>query len=183
MARTGGEDHGRDERLNQTRGAPLVNTRRKVIVLVLAFAALATGVLWLPRLVRRIDSFFDPAWEKGAVQEAAYREMTNVFRVASEMTSGHPSRRLYDERKASLLASGYLETRDLVMRQPFPSRRATQLFMQRFAQNFPGVEFMLRGLGEGERPIIAVTAPKEDFGAFGRIEQFVRQYDVAQGTE
>jgi len=150
------------------------------MLLLLGLLALGVGLFFLPRLVRRIDSAFGLAWEKGTVYEAQYREMTNAYVVASEAPSSHPARQLYDLRHAALMEAGYIVTRELSFSEPFPNTRAVNRFVSRFGLRFRGVEFALQPLGSNQSSVIKITARKSDFGAFGPIEQFIRHYNATE---
>jgi hypothetical protein len=149
---------------------------RKKKVILAGVAALALGMLLLPRLARRIDSTLDPIWEKAAAIEAQYRDMTNAYRIAGEVLPDHPTRRLWEERRAALLEAGYIETRELRMRRRLAAKGGVNAFFAAFHSRFPGVECSIRGV-KSDEPVVVVTARKSDFGAFGAIEQFVAQYD------
>jgi len=153
-----------------------MSTRSKLILFA-SVAAIALGVFFLPRLARRIDSAVDPLWERAAANEAQYRAMTNAFPIASEVVADHPTRRLYEKHKAALLESGYIETRELRMRQKLPSGRSANTFFWDFYSRFPGVEVTVRGVKSDQPPVVVVTARKSDFGTLGAIEQFISHYD------
>jgi hypothetical protein len=148
-----------------------MSTRSKLIFA--SIAALALGIFLLPRLARRIDLAVEPMWEKAAVNEAQYRDMTNAFPIAYEVVVDHPVRRLYEERKAALLESGYIETRELRMRQSFASGRSANTFFWDFHSHFPGVEVSVRDSKSDQPPVVMFTARKSDLGA---ISQFVSLY-------
>jgi len=148
-----------------------MTTRSKLILASLAVVVLS--VLLLPRLARRIDSAVDPKWEQAAANEAQYQEMTNAFPIAGEVLPDHPARRLYEERKAALLEAGYLETRELRMKQAFASGRTANAFFWDFHSRFPGVEVSVRGSKADQPPVVMVTARRSDLGA---IEKFVSLY-------
>ena len=151
-----------------------MSTKTKVILA--GVAALALGILLLPRLARRIDSTLDPVWEKAAAIEAQYRDMTNVYPIAAEMAPDHPTARLWRERRASLLEAGYIETRELRMRHSLAAKGAVWDFFVAFHSRFPGVERSVRD-AKSDKPVVVVTARKSDFGPLGAIEQFVSQYE------
>ena len=152
-----------------------MSTRTKLRVA--SVALIAMGVFLLPRLARRIDSVVDPLWEKAAANEVLYREMTNAFPIASEVVADHPTRRLYEKHKAALLESGYIETRELRMRQSLTSGRSANAFFWDFYSHFPGVEVSVRRVKSEQLPVVVVTARKSDFGTLGAIEQFISHYD------
>src|SRR5262245_33838191 len=133
-----------------------MSTRSKWILA--GVSVLAICVFILPRLARRIDSAVDPLWEEAALNEARYRDMTNAYPIASEVLADHPTRRIYDERKAALLESGYIETRELRMKQSIATSRSATAFFRDFHSRFPGVEVSVRGFKSEERPIVMVTA-------------------------
>lgn len=136
---------------------------------------LALGSLILPRLARRNDSAFDPLSERAATNEARYRDMTNAYQIASKMPPAHPTRRIWEERRAALLEAGFIETRELRMQSGLTAKGATQAFLADFRSRFPGVEFTFRGYKSGEG-VVTVTARQCDFGASGAIECFISQY-------
>ena len=147
-------------------------TAAGVIVLLL-------GVWLLPRLVRRIDSRADTVWQRAAATEAQYRDMTNAYPIAAEVMPDHPTRRLWEERKAALLKIGYIETRELSMPQPLPAKNGARAFFSAFHARFPGVECSVKAV-KSNAPLVVVTARKSDFGPFGPIEQFVTRYEPAK---
>lgn len=148
-----------------------MNTRSKLIVS--SIAVIALGVLFLPRLAHRIDSAVSPRWEQAAANEAQYRDMTNAYPIASEVVAEHPMRRLYEKDKAALLEAGYIETRELRLKQAFASGRSANAFFGDFHSRFPGVEVSVRGLKSDQPPVVTVIARKSDLGA---INQFVSLY-------
>ena len=152
-----------------------MNTKKKVILA--GVAVLILGVLILPRVARRIDSALDPIWEKAAVNESRYIEMTNAYRIAAEVLPEHPARRLYEERKAALLADGYIETRELQFKHRFASRESSKTFFTNFLAHFAGLEFSFRNPKTEDMPMITITARKGDFNA---IEQIIRQHDTGK---
>jgi hypothetical protein len=144
-------------------------TAAGVVVLLLS-------VWLLPLVVRRIDSRADTVWEKAAAREAEYRDMTNAYPIAGEVTPDHPTRRLWEERRAALLKIGYIETRELSMPHALPAKHGAQAFFSAFHARFPGVECSVRAV-KSNAPLVVVTARKSDFGPFGPIEQFVTRYE------
>jgi len=144
-------------------------TAAGVVVLLL-------GVWLLPLLVRRIDSRADTVWQRGAAREAQYRDMTNAYPIAAEVMPDHPTRRLWEERRAALLKIGYIETRELSMAHPLPAKHGAGAFFSAFHARFPGVECSVRSV-KSNAPLVVVTARKSDFGPFGPIEQFVTRYE------
>jgi len=155
-----------------------VSTKRKAILaggMVLALVILS--ILLLPRVARRIDSSLDPIWEKAAVNAARYVEMTNAYRIAAEVLPDHPARRLYEERKATLLANGYIETRELQFKHRFASRESSKAFFTNFLAHFAGLEFSFRNPKAEEMPILKVTARPSDFSD---IERLIRQHDTGK---
>ena len=143
-----------------------MNTRTKVILA--GIAALVLGIVFLPRLVRRIDSTstFGIAFEKAAALEAQYQDMTNAHTVASEVAPDHPTARLWRERRAALLETGYIETRELRMRHSLAAKGAVWDFFVAFQTRFPGVERSVRD-AKSDQPVVVVTARKSDFGPLG----------------
>jgi hypothetical protein len=136
--------------------------------------ALALGALLLPRLARRIDSTLDSVREKAAVHEAQYREMTNAYRIAGEVMPDHPTRRLWDERRSALVEAGYIETREIPLKQRLDARWSSRGFFDSFHARFPGVECSV-AIHKAEQTLVAVvTARKTDFGS---IERFVSRYE------
>ncbi|MBI3870591.1 MAG: hypothetical protein HY299_18845 [Verrucomicrobia bacterium] len=153
--------------------------RAKTKVILAGIAAVVLGIVFLPRLARRIDSAFGPMFEKAAAMEAQYQDMTNTYPVAAEMASEHPAARLWRERRAALLEAGYIETRELRMGRTLAAKGAEWDFFVAFHARFPGVERSVRD-AKSDQPVVVVTARKTDFGPFGAIEQFVRQYERSQ---
>src|SRR6185369_10371313 len=100
--------------------------------------------LLLLRLARHIDSTLDPVWEEAAIREAQYRDLTNTARIAGELVSEHPTRRLWEERRAALLKTGYIETREFSMRNRLAAKGAVRAFFNAFHSRFPGVECSVR---------------------------------------
>ena len=163
------------------RTAVLAGTMTKRTKVLFASAAtVALGALILPRLARRIDSAVDPVWERAASNASQYQEMTNAFPIASEVLPDHPTRRLYEERKAALLAAAYIQTREVPLKASFPSGKAVNAFLRQFQSRFPGVEISVRGQKYDQPPLVLVTARKSDLGPLGSIEQFIRHYDSIQ---
>ena len=91
-----------------------MSTKTKLIIA--GMAAFALGVLFLPRLARRIDSTLAPLGESAVAMESQYREMTNAYPMAGELLPDHPTRRLWEERRTTLLVAGYIETREFQLR-------------------------------------------------------------------
>lgn len=151
-----------------------MSTRTKVILA--GTAALVLGVLFLPRLARRIDSALAPRWEQAAANEARYRDLTNAYPIAGEMLPDHPTRLLWEERRTALMKAGYIETRELRLQHPLVAKGAVNAFFTAFHLRFPGVEFSVRG-AKSDEPLVVVTARKSDFGPLSVIEHFVRQYE------
>jgi hypothetical protein len=151
-----------------------MSTKTKLIVA--GMAALALGILLLPRLARRIDSTLDPMWERAAAMEAQYRNMTNAYPIAAEMAPDHPTARLWRERRAALLAGGYIETREFELPRPLAAKGAVNAFFAAFHSRFPGVECSVRA-PKSDEPVLVVTARKSDLGLFGDIKSFARQYE------
>ena len=151
-----------------------MSTKTKVICG--GVAALVLAIAFLPRLARRIDSSLDPIWEKAAAMEARYRDMTNAYRLASEVLADHPTAKLWRERRTALLEAGYIETRELPMRHTLTEKGAVRNFFNAFQSRFPGVECTLRD-AKSDQPRVVVTARKTDLGPVGTIEWFVTQYD------
>jgi hypothetical protein len=149
-----------------------MSIRTKLILASLA--AVLLGFVFLPRLARLIDSAVDPAWEKMAANEARYQDMTNAFRTAGELMPDHPTRRLFEECRATLLKAGYIESREIPMRVIPEHGWSVPTFFTRFRTNFPGVECQVRGNKVGQPPVIVVTARKGDFPA---IKQFIANYE------
>lgn len=155
-----------------------MSAKKKVILTSMVMLALVVlSVLILPRVARRIDSSLDPIWEKAAVNQARYIEMTNAYHIAAEVLPEHPARRIYEERKTALLADGYIETRELPFRHRFASRESSKAFFTNFLAHFAGLEFSFRNPKSEETPMLTVTARKSDFSA---IEQFIRQHDTGK---
>ena len=154
-----------------------MNTRTKVILA--GMAALALGIVLLPRLARRIDSTVGPGLERAAAMEAQYREMTNAYPIASEMVREHPTHRLWAERRAALMDAGYIETRELRLRHSLAGKGALRDFVAAFRARFPAVEFRIREI-KSDEPVVIVTARKSDFGPLGAIERFVGQYQPSK---
>ena len=150
-----------------------MSAKKKVILT--GVALLALGCFLLPRLARQIDSTFDPIWEKAVATEAQYRDMTNAHRVASESSPGHPTRELWEQRRAALLKAGYIETREFRMRHPLAARSEVNAFFAAFHARFPGVECSVRGAKS--QAVAIITARRFDFGPLGAIERFVLQYE------
>jgi len=136
---------------------------------------LLLAVLLIPPLARRIDTAVDPLWEQAAQVERQYREMTNAYRIASEVVREHPTRRLWEERRNALLAAGYIEVRELRMRHSLGGRGDVEGFFAAFQTSFPGVECSVRNV-KSDAPTVVVTARKSDLGALGAVERFVVGY-------
>jgi hypothetical protein len=90
---------------------------------------------------------------------------------------GDPTRVLWENRRATLLEAGYIETRNIPLQKPLTAKDGTTTFFDRFWKRFHGVQMGIQGLNRDEPPIALVTARKTDFGPRGVIEQFVRNYD------
>ena len=151
-----------------------MNTKTKIILA--GVAALVLGILFLPRLARRIDSTIVPALEKASAIEVQYREMTDAYSIAAEMAPDHPKVQLWQERRAALLEAGYIETRELRMRHSLAAKGAVSDFFAAFHSRFPGVERSVRDV-KSDGPVVVVTGRKSDFGPLGGIERFVSQYE------
>ena len=150
-----------------------MNTKTKVILA--GIAALVLGIVFLPRLVRRIDSTIETRFEKAAALEAQYQDMISIFTVAAEMAPDHPTARRWRERRAALLEAGYIETRECRLRHSLAAKGAAWDFFKAFQARFPGVERSVRD-AKSDEPVVVITARKSDFGPLGAIEQFIRQY-------
>jgi hypothetical protein len=150
-----------------------MTTRTKVILA--AVVLLGLSIWLLPPLARRIDSAVEPIQAQAAANEARYREMTNAAPLAGEVLPDHPVRRLWEERRAALLASGYIETRDFPMQDRLSGKGAANAFFSAFHSRFPGVECSVNG-AKTDQAVVTITARKNDFGPLGSIERFVRQY-------
>lgn len=144
-------------------------------------AALVLAALIIPRLVRRIDSTFGSIQENAAAQAALFHDMTNAYRMASEMSPDHPVARRWRECRTQLLAAGYLETRELPLQARLDAKGAAWTFQKAFYGRFPGLECTVRGAKSGQAVAI-ITAPKTDFGPLGAIERFVRLYQPDSGN-
>jgi RNA polymerase sigma factor (sigma-70 family) len=112
-----------------------------------------------------------------ATNEILYREMTNAAPVAGEVVAGDPTRMLWQNRRATLLYAGYIETRDIPWPKAFTTYGATSKFFERFQNRFRGVEMGIRRPDPQAPPVAYVTARKIDFGPKGAVEQFIRGYD------
>ena len=150
-----------------------MNARAKVILV--GVAALALGIWFLPRLVRRIDSTVDHRWEKAGALEAQYRDMTNAYRMAGELLPDHPTRKLWEERRAVLVEAGYIETREFQLK-PLTAKGASRAFFTAFHARFPGVECSVRA-AKSDVPVLVVTARKSDLSLFGDIKSFASGYE------
>ena len=137
-------------------------------------AALSLGIWLLPRLAGPIDSTVERMREKSAALEAQYQEMTAAYPVAGESLPDHPTRKLWEERRAALLKAGYIETRELPL-NPLTAKGAIRTFFAAFQARFPGVECSIRALNS-DAPVLVVTARKSDLRLLGNIELFVRSY-------
>ena len=134
------------------------------------------AIVFLPRLVRRVDTSFERVMTEAAVNELHYRNMTNAYPIAAEVMPGHPTRQLWEDSKAALIQAGYIETREIPLRHGLAMQRGVPAFFHAFQRQFPGVECNLKA-PKSEQPIAIVTARKLDFGTFGRIERWISQYD------
>lgn len=145
-----------------------MKTRSKTLLAVIGFGLLAFGFVV-------VDRWSDRAWQRTAVLEAQYREMTYamVQGQAGEHSPSHPMYRLYQDRKESLLKAGYLKVWEFPMRRGFESRKALPSFFYRFATNFPGAEVRVRGR-PALPPVIEVCARPRDVV---RIKWFIMRED------
>ena len=150
-----------------------MTTRTKVILAAVVLLGLCVWLL--PRLAKRIDSAVEPIQAQAAANDARYREMTNAAPLAGEVLPDHPVRRLWEERRAALLASGYIETREFPMQDRLSGKGAVNAFHSAFHSRFPGVECTVKD-PKTDQAIITITARKSDFGPLGSVERFVRQY-------
>jgi hypothetical protein len=83
--------------LSNIGGDRLIGVGRRVVmktrakILLAGATALELALLLLLRpLVHRIDSAADARFEKAAIPEVKYGEMTNAYVLASEMAPDHP---------------------------------------------------------------------------------------------
>jgi hypothetical protein len=149
----------------------------KAKTILVAVFALVLGIWLLPRLARRIDAMLAPKWEKAEAMEAKYRDMTNAYPLAAEVVADHPAHHLWKERRTTLLAAGYIETREFKMRRSLTAKGAVPRFFTAFQARFPGVECTVRGT-KSDEPVAVITARKFDFGPVGAIEWFVTRYET-----
>lgn len=141
----------------------------KAKVMFALVVVLALGTLVLPYLARRINSKLS--------QEAQYLDMIAAFPIAAEMAPSHPTAQRWEMRKAALLKSGYIETRQLRMQNSLAAKGAVMGFFAAFHTRFPGVECIVRDI-KSDKPLVVVTARKVDLGPLGAIERFVTKYDA-----
>jgi hypothetical protein len=139
------------------RGAAAGAKQRRVVLWVLAVIILAAAAVPL------LDRWTESRARKAAILDFQYREMTNALvSGAMEQVSTHPMNRLYRERRDGLLKAGYLKKREFPLRNRFESSRAANTFLWRFAAQFPGTEFQLRGLKPPAFPVFVVYARDSD---------------------
>ena len=129
-------------------------------------------IIFLPRLARWIDSRAEPKFAQAAALEAQYRDMTNAFPIAAEMPSEHPTARLWRDRREALLAAGFIETREIALKQKPTSKSWAWNFRKQFAARWPGVECTLK-FHENAPPTAAVTVRRDEVRA---VERFLKNY-------
>ena len=156
------------------------------ISLAVAAALLVFGggayLIWQAK-IRPINAENEKLAERTlATNEMLYREMLAAAPIAGEVVKGDPTRVLWENRRATLLEAGYIETRDIPLQKPLTGKD-TSTFFDRFWKRFYGVQVGIRGLNKDEPPIAFVTARKTDFGPRGAIEQFIRNYDPDKELE
>jgi len=132
-------------------------------------------VLIVPRLFRRIDDSIAASQRKASEHEALYHDMTNLYPMAGELMADHPIHVRWKECRTKLLEAGYLETREVPIQDRLIAKGATWRFMLAFQKRFPGTECGVRA-PKTDQAVAIITGPRGNFGLFGSIEAFVRQY-------
>jgi hypothetical protein len=98
--------------------------------------------------------------------------MTNAYPIAAEMMPDHPTARVWRERREALLAAGFIETREMAMKQKPTDKNWAWNFRKQFAARWPGVECSLRFHKEAP-PTATVTVRRDEFRA---VERFLKNY-------
>ena len=142
-------------------------------ILVLGLGIFAISVL--PRLARTIDASLERGTAQAIANESHYQNMTNAYPIAAEVSPGHPTRQLWEESRAALIESGYVETREIRLGHGLTRKGDVNKFFADFQAQFPGVECGLKE-AKSEQSTAIVTARKSDLGTLGRIERWLRQY-------
>ncbi len=99
---------------------------------VVAALFVVSQIIFLPRLARWIESRAEPKFAEAAALETQYRDMTNAYPIAAEMPPDHPTARLWRERREALLAAGFIQRREMAMKQKPTGKSWEWNFRKRF---------------------------------------------------
>ena len=110
------------------------------------------------------------------MSEAQYRDMTNAYRIAAEAAPGHPTRELWEQRRAALLKLAISRHENFRCSIASVAKGEVYAFLATFQARFPGVECSIRGI-KSDQPVATITARRMNFGRLGAIERSVHAQD------
>jgi hypothetical protein len=147
---------------------------KKTITLLAGMLALTSVTLYFALMAWRTQPTLEPAAERMAVNEVQYREMVSAYPIAGEVGRDHPMHIFWEERRDTLIRTGYIETRQFPLKQRPDIKWSARDFYHGFQTRFPGVECSIEFHKADQSRVAIVTARKSDFES---IQNFLTGYD------